>query len=83
MWQLIESNEQQLPVEKSLPGIDSPKIFYFFIGDEAFGLHKHLLRPFFGTHLTVDKIRRARRYIECSFGILSNKWRIFHRPINV
>nr|CAH7767049.1 unnamed protein product [Callosobruchus chinensis] len=24
---------------------------------------------------------RARRYVECSFGILSNKWRIFHRPL--
>ncbi|XP_064292695.1 uncharacterized protein LOC135309930, partial [Plodia interpunctella] len=29
------------------------------------------------------KIVRARRYVECSFGILSNKWRIFHRPLNV
>ncbi|CAK1603829.1 unnamed protein product [Parnassius mnemosyne] len=26
---------------------------------------------------------RARRYFECTFGILSNKWRIFHRPLNV
>lgn len=25
----------------------------------------------------------ARRYVECTFGILSNKWRIFHRPIDV
>ncbi|KAJ8915528.1 hypothetical protein NQ315_012410 [Exocentrus adspersus] len=23
------------------------------------------------------------RYIECTFGILANKWRIFHRPLNV
>ncbi|KAJ8911337.1 hypothetical protein NQ315_003991 [Exocentrus adspersus] len=26
---------------------------------------------------------RARRFIECTFGIFSNKWRIFHRPLNV
>lgn len=26
---------------------------------------------------------RARRFIECTFGIVSNKWRIFHRPLNV
>lgn len=25
----------------------------------------------------------ARRYVECSFGILSNKWRIFYLPIDV
>ncbi|KAK9688509.1 DDE superfamily endonuclease [Popillia japonica] len=25
----------------------------------------------------------ARRYVECAFGILSNKWRILHRPLNV
>ena len=22
-------------------------------------------------------------HLECAFGILSNKWRIFHRPLNV
>lgn len=26
---------------------------------------------------------RARGYIECTFGILANKWRIFHRPLDV
>jgi hypothetical protein len=29
------------------------------------------------------RLFRARRYIECTFGILSNKWRIFHRSLNV
>lgn len=41
LWKSIENYEQQLPEPKSLPGIDSPKLPYFFIGDEAFGLHKH------------------------------------------
>lgn len=25
----------------------------------------------------------ARRYIECTYGIISNKWRILHRPLEV
>ncbi|KAL4153713.1 hypothetical protein QTP88_001546 [Uroleucon formosanum] len=29
------------------------------------------------------RLTRARRYVECAFGILSNKWRIFHRPLDV
>jgi hypothetical protein len=29
------------------------------------------------------RLSRARRYVECAFVILSNKWRIYHRLINV
>ena len=89
LWNSVITNTLQLPDEKCLPGSESPKVPYFFVGDEAFGLHKHLLRPYGGTHLTLEKrifnyrLCRARRYVECAFGILSNKWRIFHRPINV
>jgi hypothetical protein len=28
-------------------------------------------------------MRRAPWYVECAFGILSNQWRIFQRPLNV
>ena len=44
----IERNTQRLPEDKCLSGTQSPKVPYFFVGDEAFGLHKHLLRPFGG-----------------------------------
>ena len=29
------------------------------------------------------RLCRTRRYVECAFGILSNKRRIFQRPLNV
>lgn len=62
---------------------------YAFVGDEAFGLSTNMLRPYAGKCLPVHKrifnyrLSRARRHVECAFGILSNKWRIFHRPLDV
>ena len=59
------------------------------VADEAFGISKNLMRPFPGSHLTKEqrifnyRLSRARRFVECAFGILSNKWRIFHRPLNL
>ena len=84
-------------VNKTLP-IPPPKIItnddatlypYVIVGDEAFPLLENVLRPYGGTNLSREKkifnyrLTRARRYIECCFGILANKWRIFHRPLNV
>ncbi|KAH9639508.1 hypothetical protein HF086_004334 [Spodoptera exigua] len=61
----------------------------FTKGDEAFSLQENLLRPYGGKNLPEQKrvfnyrLSRARRFIECTFGIFANKWRIFHRPLNV
>ncbi|XP_008179142.1 uncharacterized protein LOC103308128 [Acyrthosiphon pisum] len=61
----------------------------FVIIGKAFALHTNLLRPFPGRTLN-DKRRifnyrlsRARQNIECTFGILSNKWRVFHTALLV
>lgn len=62
---------------------------YIIVGDEAFALSENVLRPYGGKQLTHKKkifnyrLSRARRYIECAFGILVNKWRILHRPLDV
>uniref|UniRef100_A0A8C5LX18 DDE Tnp4 domain-containing protein n=1 Tax=Leptobrachium leishanense TaxID=445787 RepID=A0A8C5LX18_9ANUR len=88
LWQQIRSNCLNIPKPKILPGTDIA-VPFAFVGDEAFALSTNLLRPYGGRHLSEKKrifnyrLSRARRYVECSFGILSNKWRILHRPLDV
>ncbi|PNF14965.1 hypothetical protein B7P43_G01566 [Cryptotermes secundus] len=88
LWKQVELGLLRIPPPKQLTG-SNEAVPFAFVGDEAFPLSTHLLRPYSGTHLPVEKrvfnyrLSRARRYVECSFGILSNKWRILHRPLDV
>ncbi|CAH1969512.1 unnamed protein product [Acanthoscelides obtectus] len=87
-WKLLQQNALNIPHPSPLisTGDNLP---FVLVGDEAFALSQNLLRPYGGHSLNINKrifnyrLCRARRYIECSFGILVNKWRIFHRAINV
>lgn len=62
---------------------------YVFVADEAFAMCENIMRPYPGKNMTWRervlnyRLSRAKRYVECGFGILANKWRIFHRPIDV
>lgn len=88
LWSSLHNESLKLPHPEPLPGY-AIGVPYVFVADEAFPLHKHIMRPFGNNGLTYKKkifnyrLSRARRYVECAFGILSNKWRIFHRPLNV
>lgn len=74
---------------KPLPGITELVPYVILIGDEGFGLQTYLLRPFPRSAVLHDEIKRkfnkrlcrARRVVENVFGILTQKWRIFLRPI--
>ncbi len=85
----LENQTLNVPApQESYSGFGTPMPFVF-VADEAFGLSQHIVRPYAGKFLSQKKrifnyrLSRARRLIECSFGILANKWRIFHRPLNV
>ncbi|XP_030205537.1 protein ALP1-like [Gadus morhua] len=60
---------------------------HVFVGDEAFPLMTHLLRPFPGQHHTQEKrvfnyrLSRARLVVECAFRILASRWRMYRRVI--
>ncbi|KAK9732130.1 DDE superfamily endonuclease [Popillia japonica] len=45
LWRSIENENIELPTEKCLPGAMGPQLPHVFIADEAFGLHRNLLRP--------------------------------------
>lgn len=88
-WKSLQENTLEIPKPAPLTENGSAPLPYVFLGDEAFPLTTHLLRPY-GRRNDLDINKkifnyrhcRARRYVECAFGILSNKWRILHRPIN-
>lgn len=89
LYKKLISNTLNIPEPLQISE-NNPTLFpYVFIGDEAFGLSTNIMRPYGGNNLSAEKkffncrLSRARRYIECTFGILTNKWRIFHRPLNV
>ena len=88
-YKKLENNELNIPKGQPLPGTVGPNMPYTFIGDEAFSLSRNVMRPYSGKVLSHKKkifnyrLSRARRNVESTFGILSNKWRIFQKAINV
>ena len=80
---------KRLSIPKDSQCRKSNKILpYVFEGDDAFGLKRHLMKPYPSTKLSIDKcifnyrLSRARRVIENIFGIAASRFRVFHRPIS-
>ncbi|XP_060803670.1 uncharacterized protein LOC132902483 [Amyelois transitella] len=88
LYELLLQNRLPIPAPKPLPGLQN-SVPYVFIADEGLPLLNNLIRPYPGKHLREEqrvfnyRLSRARRYVECAFGIFANKWRVFHRPLNV
>jgi hypothetical protein len=62
---------------------------FVFIGDEAFSLGEHFLKPYAQRELDRDKkvfnyrLSRARNVVENAFGIIASRFRILHTAINM
>jgi hypothetical protein len=77
----VYSQSLDLPQPRPLPNEQNGQpVPFVFVDDEAFALGEHVLRPFPAKNLTHEKkvfnyrLSRARRFIECAFGIFANKW---------
>jgi hypothetical protein len=64
-------NQLQIPTSCPLNESDSEHFPFVLVGDEAFGLSEHLMRPYAGHNLNEKKrifnyrLCRARRYVYC------------------
>lgn len=84
----IKDDTLNVPKATPLPGRSVP-IEWTLIGDAAFTAGKRMLKPVGRTELTREqrifnyRVSRARRTIENTFGIMTVKWRLLGRTIEV
>ncbi|GFR83368.1 nuclease harbi1-like protein [Elysia marginata] len=84
------NNQLNLPEDSAIDGADHLcPLPYVIVADEAFPLQHHMMRPFPGKSSTLEQDAynyshsRARRVVENAFGILSERWRVYHTKIAV
>jgi hypothetical protein len=73
-----------------VPNFEQP-LPHVFVGDEAFPLSENLMRPYPKRSVTGKyenkiynyRLSRARETVECSFGILASRFRVFRKPFEI
>ncbi|GFO27768.1 protein antagonist of like heterochromatin protein 1 [Plakobranchus ocellatus] len=83
----LYSNSLPIPLDESICGSDP--LPYVLLGDEAYPLLRNIMRPF--SRRGLDNVRRiynyrhsrARRAIECAFGVLAEKWSVLKTTLNM
>ena len=94
MGQRVRDNDLNFPPHAPLPGYPHGDMPFVLVGDEAFALSDHLMRPYPGRrdckklmpkdqNIFNYRLSRARRVVENAFGLLTMRWQIFTRPMNM
>ena len=88
-FKLLIRNKLHIPPSVPLFTSDTENFPFVFVGNEEFSLSENLMRPYAGYNLSEKqrifsyRLCRALRYVECAFGILSNKRIILPTALNV
>ena len=88
MFQGMQDETIKLPPPEPLPN-DTEDTPFFFIGDDAFPLRQHMLKPFSATYLESEqlvfnyRLSRARWVVENLFGILATRFRCLLNTLEV
>jgi len=75
-----------IPAPSPLPGA-TDLCPYMLVADEAFPMRTNLMKPYPRRNLEIServfnyRLSRARRVVENAFGILANRFRVFHTTI--
>ena len=83
----IDNNTLNIPPDRAMPFDVIKKVLTFFVADDAFTLKWHLVKRY-ATELQESKkiiiyrLSRARSLVESAFGIMTSKFRLYHRLIN-
>lgn len=86
LYHCLKNNLFHLPPGENLPNSDE-HLPYVLLGDEAYPLLPFLMRPFPRSNLSDEKtifnyrLSRARRCVECAFGIMTKKFKLLDKAI--
>lgn len=87
LFRKIQNEQLHCPPDEPLPGRNNLTP-YLFVGDDAFGLCKRVMKPYPGIHEKGSKERifnyrlsRARRVAENVFGIMASIFRVLCKPM--
>ena len=84
---LAEAIEKNIPTPEA--DEDTDVLPYVFVADKAFALKENILKPYGQRNVNNEqrifnyRLSQARRTVENAFGILSQRFRIFNRPIQL
>lgn len=84
----LEQRSFNMPPPKTLPETDIV-VPHVVVGDAAYPLKEYLMRPYSRNDLSQEqeifnkRLSRARRLVECAFGIITAKWRILKTEIEI